>query len=422
MPFSTMCDNIEERIQERMYGPGYKDRGDYFISGDYSNATDAMNMDATALVINRIVENCGLSGTLLGERAIASLQGAWVEYPDGQRIKQTRGQLMGHPLSFPILCLINLSTYVCLFDVETLGELCRSRLLVNGDDILFQGQYRSYSDWRYYGAMTGLVVNESKTYVHKKWTLINSVLSKRGSTVPYYNRALAIGHRVKSEPRRLITQSGQIWEDLGRIEGRVAKTGRRHFLKTLKSQLPKVRGRGGRNYVPNYFVHKELGGLGLKNGEGREVKITTDQRRVATYFARNPMRKRAIEKIGSAPTACEQAVKHALKMSPAVESWLIDGRPVHGPLPFLEDAEALQDLYMKRSLMCKSWVLNQKPFDSDTHLIRLFVSEALRHKEKPMSKKKILNHQNQRFRVATAAIPAKPLWNTIDHCIPASSS
>jgi hypothetical protein len=55
LPFSTMTDYDRERIIFRMTEEGFIDDGSYFISGDYSSATDAMNLDATATVIEELL-------------------------------------------------------------------------------------------------------------------------------------------------------------------------------------------------------------------------------------------------------------------------------------------------------------------------------------------------------------------------------
>jgi hypothetical protein len=401
MPCSTMRDDVEDRLHWRMTGEGLINDGDLFISGDYSNATDAMNMDVTRAVLERILKNLGLAGTDLGEVARRSMEGANIHYPDGDVIRQVRGQLMGHPLSFPILCIINLSTYVRLTGRVNLLDIFRSRLFINGDDILFQGTEDMYQKWRCYAADVGLVVNEMKTYYNKRWGLINSILFNRdGRVVRYYNRALAIGHNVKSEPVRMVSQAATIWDDLGYEDELARKLARRHFLRTLQRKLPKITV-GKKRFTPNYFISKQYGGLGLSTEN--PTSVTLDQRRVATYFARNPLQVALIEKLGMKPTSCELAISEFGKMKPTVESWLIDSRPVHGPLPELEDIDNIAESYLARALACKQWNINQHPVD-DTHLIRFNIRRALRHREKPMSKRKCLESPCLRFRIVCSQL------------------
>jgi hypothetical protein len=380
-PFGTMTSEFEEKLKFRLESDSMLNDGDYYISGDYSSATDRMNLDATQLVMEEILRNCGLLGTLLAERALFSFSGAHIEYPDGDIIQQCRGQLMGHPLSFPILCIINLATYMKTFDRWDSLELTRSPFMINGDDILFRGDQSHMDLWRGYSARVGLSVNEEKTYVHSKYYLINSVLGKRGSgKVNYYNRALAIGHGVKSEPVRLVTQADSLWKALEHPLPRAEKRGRRHLLETLQIHLKKFTSKG---FTPNYFLPKVVGGLGLTSDE-RQISMTYTQRKVATYFMRNPYEQALIEKLGDKPYSVEEALKHVRKMKPS----FISTRMI-GPFPEFSDFDSVLDSYLHRALQFTAWQKNTKP-KTDVEIRRLAIFRALKHKEKLASDRKIL--------------------------------
>jgi hypothetical protein len=94
-------------------------------------------------------------------------------------------------------------------------------------------------------------------------------------------------------------------------------------------------------------------------------------------------------------------MKLAMKLSPNVESWILDGKPVEGPLLPQDDPEIITDAAISTALRCKAWVLNENEFDSDAYQLRFSLDGAARWMEKPMTKKKILGHQPQRFRVWT---------------------
>jgi hypothetical protein len=380
LPFSTMTPEFEERLKFRLESDSMLDDGEWYVSGDYESATDKMNLDATQFVMEEILRNLGLLGTLLAERALFSFSGAEIEFPDGEVITQRRGQLMGHPLSFPILCIINLATYMKTHERYNLLDLARSPFLINGDDILFKGTHEHQLKWIGYASRVGLMVNEEKTYVHPRYYLINSVLGKRHSgKITYYNRALAIGHGVKHEPIRLVTQADALWKALEHPNERVEKAGKRHLLATLQKNLKALTQRG---FTPNYFLPKAVGGLGMKSDE-RPFKITKIQRKVATYFMRHPYEQAIVERMGTKPRSVDLALEKLRKMRPNfVSTELI------GPIPEWQDYDHVVDLYLSRVLLFTAWQKDLKP-RTDDEVRRLCIFRALKHKEKLASERKI---------------------------------
>lgn len=158
-----------------------------------------------------------------------------LNFEEGKLFKQTRGQLMGNILSFPVLCIINFATYlntsldfvkenlVKPFDLDedlkmlencrqfvfvsnTLkGDILTQRpelrfsskkdvggkriaftnvpVLINGDDILFQGSTRFYDLWSRKIGEVGFVKSVGKNYFSKEFCTINSQL-----LIPTYSR------------------------------------------------------------------------------------------------------------------------------------------------------------------------------------------------------------------------------------------
>jgi len=86
-------------------------------------------------------------------------------YPDGTSVTQERGSLMGSPLSFPLLCLVN------AFTLHMAGV---KRYLVNGDDGLCFMSKSQLDCWRTISQRLGLKVNEAKTYWSFNLVTINS--------------------------------------------------------------------------------------------------------------------------------------------------------------------------------------------------------------------------------------------------------
>jgi hypothetical protein len=143
MPFGTMVEHMDERFRIRFLELE-ENRTGAFCSGDYSSATDLMHTDATVECIERILENTGLTKTLVGVSAWNSLIGSRIHYGKKDSLLQSNGQLMGHPLSFPILCIINLSTYLRTMEYRSRTDAYLAPVLINGDDILFRGDTTTF--------------------------------------------------------------------------------------------------------------------------------------------------------------------------------------------------------------------------------------------------------------------------------------
>jgi len=116
-----------------------------WCSVDYEAATDLLRKDASLKAFS------GLRDSPYFYLGYSSLLRGIAHYPDGSSVRIVEGQLMGHPLSFPLLCLINLAVYWTAIDrwVEDvslkerrdtirLAEIMRQNVLVNGDDMLFK--------------------------------------------------------------------------------------------------------------------------------------------------------------------------------------------------------------------------------------------------------------------------------------------
>jgi len=151
-----------------------------FLSFDYVSATDSIKTAYTRAAIEVLIEkSVGLD-------------------PDEERCMQVlgslvldsgpptpRGQPMGSPLSFPVLCLINKAvvdlSLLDLLDSGVIGydQYITHRCLINGDDLLVKepGKKTSlYDRIVYHGSAVGLVVNKEKSLVSGNQAEINSTL------------------------------------------------------------------------------------------------------------------------------------------------------------------------------------------------------------------------------------------------------
>jgi len=201
--------------------------GNSFVSGDYSAATDRVSILATKVVFNALVKPLALD-PVARARLESGLYGAEVSYgntlsslrrtlPEGMYKKlvedlpdsfqQKNGQLMGNILSFPILCIINLATWLLahqgldtaarretsgrspiaqtLHDALDRGyltprEMNGFKVLVNGDDILFQSNQALYTSWRDTIPHLGFKLSVGKNYISNDFFTINSELYTAG--------------------------------------------------------------------------------------------------------------------------------------------------------------------------------------------------------------------------------------------------
>jgi hypothetical protein len=205
-PFSTMLDeDLTGRVRDvltkyqNVVGGNSLPGGN---SGDYEAATDQLNVDVTHRLIRWLVRNAGVPRDIaeLIERTTGN---AMLIYPDGDRILQQSGQLMGHVLSFPLLCVANLATYLaaqypltCVMrgycdpngtKLERDNEFrfngyrrsdWTDEVIVNGDDIFFAACDVVFERWANYSRSIGLVPSLGKNYWTPRAALIKVSCSK----------------------------------------------------------------------------------------------------------------------------------------------------------------------------------------------------------------------------------------------------
>jgi hypothetical protein len=197
--------------------------GEGFISGDYSGATDNVDLRLTSVAHDIAMERVRLlnlpdqlktdmvnvlNNTIKPHRVvypkhkhqhydggglyehITSLEPELELSPDQicdleeapgkpPSVLQMNGQLMGSPTSFPYLCLINFCvSWEALYPYITDFRLVP--ILVNGDDLLAYTDSVGYRNWCSAVADAGFKLSIGKNYFHKNYLFINSQ--------PYYYR------------------------------------------------------------------------------------------------------------------------------------------------------------------------------------------------------------------------------------------
>jgi hypothetical protein len=269
----------------------------YWVSGDYKSATNELNPELSRVCIEEIVRCLNLPPSLedLFYRAMTD-HIVWKPKKLDDRhtiyvepLKQQWGQLMGSPVSFPILCMVNAALtrlvwgstafnikYGC--DVASCPKLEDCPMLINGDDVVFVGWGGDYHIWKEYTSCGGLSESIGKTYVSSDWLIMNSdMYIPKFDDVPYdikegnllfervenVNLALMIG--LKRSGGAKIKNEKELEDDMGTFGARCCKLvegfyGRRkeilvdQFVSHNKDSFPK--------FTP-WFLSTYYGGLGL---------------------------------------------------------------------------------------------------------------------------------------------------------------
>jgi len=162
-------------VQDRM-GSKLKDDEKY-LSVDYAAATDEMYSWVSAYLVNMISDVLDLSPR---ENAAfrAALIGHWIENPeDSNDVRgQTRGQLMGSVVSFPLLCIANAAICRWAKEISTGRSILLKDcpLAINGDDAILKINNVGRLAWEAIGRFCGLSPSIGKVYFSKYFLNINS--------------------------------------------------------------------------------------------------------------------------------------------------------------------------------------------------------------------------------------------------------
>jgi len=247
-----------------------------WLSGDYSAATDNLRQALSRAAWNEVCAMCGIPAWLrrLGSKALV---GHKIHFKPEKGlpktvIEQWNGQLMGSPLSFPILCLVNAALCGLAFRhgdwSEGATKFRDMPLLVNGDDCVMHFTPKQKLLWERYSACAGLAPSIGKCYYSSRFLQINSTnfiweKSKEEAVgrlvqVPYWNFSLC--SQVKSKGAE-----DRHWSDLGSSAREFVKgfsdDEKKHmmsvFIRRQKPLLAKA--------PPgmSYWLPECLGGLGL---------------------------------------------------------------------------------------------------------------------------------------------------------------
>ncbi len=319
-PYSTMIPEWEKKVE------GWKaPRGWVWNSGDYKAATDQLNGNATRTAITTVQDVLDIKDVQ------TDLISTWLQYPKkdldpilfekgelSTLVRQTTGQLMGHPLSFPILCLINLAGLKCALQrgvkLKILSvidcALILSMTLINGDDILFPCPPQLCPVWETAASELGLKLSIGKSYASAYFAMVNNKMfimgPEGGRRVGYVNQRLILNYSLKkgSGERKLSPI------EIGHAFNEMFET----FppsVDFLPDAVKRRRDLTVAGYIPNFFIPCELGGLGIKvKWATHSIRMSRQQRQVAALCAEGVMNSFCISE--GASTKLEKMVRKIL--------------------------------------------------------------------------------------------------------------
>jgi hypothetical protein len=193
-----------------------------WVSGDYSAATDGLSQQINSTCLSAALDRVGATDL---ERAVWSrvLGNHHITYPEEYQethnlagFDQTNGQLMGSPLSFPVLCAINLVAYWLAFEEfhnRKIEDPSKLPVLVNGDDILFRANDQFYSIWKKWITLAGFELSLGKNYKARDVLTVNSACwihspsKERGeftfTKIGCFNPSLLLPYKSGARPEML---------------------------------------------------------------------------------------------------------------------------------------------------------------------------------------------------------------------------
>jgi hypothetical protein len=289
---------------------------EFFVSGDYKAATDNLSRrlivaaweaaaDVMEVIVGKEVQDDGtikwirlpLRETIYYKMGKMALVDHVLVYSRGEKtfqVRQTNGQLMGSPMSFPFLCLINAAISGLSIG---LNPLRTNEMRVNGDDIAFIATKETYAVWKQNVSRAGLTPSLGKNYTSRKVCIINSELRRyyegEWHFEQFVNFALLWGYGRKGADAGEDLKPKMMPDELSaRCNSLVSRFEKVAFKRSLVNQFLELheeplkefkRATGSR---VGYFVPLELGGYGLPRC-GRAVE-DWDLRWAATAACLDP--------------------------------------------------------------------------------------------------------------------------------------
>jgi hypothetical protein len=171
-------------------------------------------------------------------------------------------------------------------------------MLINGDDALFKLPLDQYGAWKQMVSDCGLSPSLGKNYISNDFIMLNSELwwidwsefsgLRTGRFLPFVNLGLLSGRsKVLSDSRKENPGAADIVSNCCSLlrgwEGEYHDQLLSYFISANRAAIESV-------CYPkqNWFLPRQLGGLGLPRPKSREVKLTRGQRKLASNLFAHP--------------------------------------------------------------------------------------------------------------------------------------
>jgi hypothetical protein len=297
--------------------------GGFWVSGDYESATDLLKPEFSEKILERVLDRIDAN---FQDRPVLlrCLTGHQVTNQHSETLgdrsePQECGQLMGSPISFPILCMANL--IICRWVLEHVHKakipLWKLPMLINGDDVIFHlpddiRNSGNYTLWKWATQQVGLKFSLGKNYTSRSHLVINSEVWKLSTMVDWYglprwfvqewipNLNMGLLRTEKKSDSSVSTEQSVAGTHLLQEDSLRARctafcqahpaskrdAAMSYWLSENLDLMKAIVPRG-----MSYWIHPSLGGLGLP--VYREVDITEGQRKLASYLwlSRDPLKR-----------------------------------------------------------------------------------------------------------------------------------
>ncbi|APG77261.1 RNA-dependent RNA polymerase [Wenling narna-like virus 2] len=170
-----------QRIMNRFLAKCDPDDDRAFTSGDYASATDYLDSDLSRSCLEYVCNalRVPFEDTVILAEALTDHRLHYVDSEGVEQVKQQRrGQLMGSPISFPILCLFNAALTRYALEIASCDSVALDLedlpMLINGDDLLCRTNPLEYLVWKDIVNFGGLTPSIGKNFRHRTIGTINS--------------------------------------------------------------------------------------------------------------------------------------------------------------------------------------------------------------------------------------------------------
>lgn len=307
-PCNTMNHDIAEMVNQIERTSSFP----LWCSGDYKDATNSIKGIVSRFTLEQFLKlyehnTFGLTNYEILDSFLNNDLVIQAKELEGRTedliIHQETMQPMGHPLSFFVLCFINLAAYRLAVD-EYIREISSwhlydpekdymkvqkelyTNVIINGDDILFKCDFRLYEIWKSVVNTIGLKLSPGKSYLCKGMAQINSqtFVKKGGKMVRkgYLNMKLVSGFCLKQgDSAASPTQIGGALTEMVEL---CPWTG-----PGIKAAFSRWKSSWSGGFSPNWYLPLHLGGYGVgPHVADSHISVTIWQRKIAAMFLADP--------------------------------------------------------------------------------------------------------------------------------------